>query len=69
MDNKSIKEFIQNKLCNKALGAAYAIWTGSVRLIHSLQKALLFHERAGALQILCVALILAGIVGLKLLAK
>ena len=48
------------------LGTAYAIWTGVGTIGTVLLGIALFGEPAGALRLACVGLILAGIVGLKL---
>jgi quaternary ammonium compound-resistance protein SugE len=51
------------------LGTAYAIWTGIGTLGTVMLGIWLFGESASALRLLCIALILAGIVGLKLLTS
>ena len=48
------------------LGTAYAIWTGVGTVGTAVLGILLFHESADALRLACIALILAGILGLKL---
>lgn len=48
------------------LGTAYAIWTGVGTIGTVLLGITLFGESASALRLACVGLILAGIVGLKL---
>jgi quaternary ammonium compound-resistance protein SugE len=48
------------------LGTAYAIWTGIGTLGTAVLGIILFREPATAARLLCIALILAGIVGLKL---
>lgn len=48
------------------LGTAYAIWTGIGTVGTVLVGMLLFGEAASLVRLLCVCLILAGIVGLKL---
>jgi quaternary ammonium compound-resistance protein SugE len=48
------------------LGTAYAIWTGVGTIGTVLLGIALFGESASALRLACVGLILAGIVGLKL---
>jgi quaternary ammonium compound-resistance protein SugE len=50
------------------LGTAYAVWTGIGTIGTVLLGILLFHEHASALRLACVALILSGIVGLRLLS-
>lgn len=47
------------------LGTAYAVWTGIGTVGTALLGILLFREPATALRLVCIALILAGIVGLK----
>ena len=48
------------------LGTAYAIWTGIGTVGTVLVGIMLFHEPASGVRLLCVALIVSGIVGLKL---
>ncbi|WP_029012323.1 quaternary ammonium compound efflux SMR transporter SugE [Niveispirillum irakense] len=49
------------------LGTAYAIWTGIGTVGTVIAGILFLGETASALRLACVALIVAGIVGLKLL--
>jgi quaternary ammonium compound-resistance protein SugE len=51
------------------LGTAYAVWTGVGTLGTALLGIWLFGEPATALRLLCIGLILAGIVGLKLVSS
>ena len=48
------------------LGTAYAIWTGVGTVGTALLGIMLFHEAADPIRLVCSGLILAGIVGLKL---
>ncbi len=50
------------------LGTAYAIWTGIGTLGTVAFGIAMFGESANALRLVCIALILAGIVGLKLVS-
>ena len=50
------------------LGTAYAIWTGIGTVGTVILGILLFGEAATAFRLACVGLILAGIVGLKLVS-
>lgn len=50
------------------LGTAYAVWTGVGTVGTALLGILLFGEPAQALRLACIGLILAGIVGLKLVS-
>lgn len=50
------------------VGTAYAVWTGIGAVGTVLLGIVLFREPATAARLACVALILAGIVGLKLTA-
>jgi quaternary ammonium compound-resistance protein SugE len=50
------------------LGTAYAIWTGIGTVGTAVFGMIMLGEPAGALRLLSIALIVAGIVGLKLLA-
>jgi quaternary ammonium compound-resistance protein SugE len=49
------------------LGTAYAVWTGIGAVGSVLLGIVLFHEPATAARLVCVAAIVGGIVGLKLL--
>lgn len=48
------------------LGTAYAVWTGVGTVGTALLGMALFQESAEVLRLLCIGLIVAGIVGLKL---
>jgi quaternary ammonium compound-resistance protein SugE len=48
------------------VGTAYAVWTGIGTVGTVVLGIVLFDEPAGALRMACVGLILAGIVGLRL---
>lgn len=48
------------------LGTAYAVWTGIGTVGTALLGIVLFNEPATAVRLFCVALIVSGIVGLKL---
>jgi len=48
------------------LGTAYAVWTGIGAVGTALLGIYLFNEPRDALRLVCIALIVAGIVGLKL---
>ena len=50
------------------LGTAYATWTGIGSVGTAILGIILFREPAAAMRIVCIALIVAGIVGLKLAA-
>jgi quaternary ammonium compound-resistance protein SugE len=50
------------------IGTAYAIWTGIGTIGTALLGMYLFGESASALRLACIALIVAGIVGLKLVS-
>ena len=60
--------FLSAALRKLPLGTAYAMWTGFGILGTSLLGIWLFHENLSPAQLACVALIAAGIAGLKLLA-
>lgn len=49
------------------LGTAYAVWTGIGTVGTAIAGMLLLGEPAGALRLGCIGLIVAGIVGLKVL--
>lgn len=48
------------------LGTAYAVWTGIGTVGTAVLGIVLFREPATAMRLTCIALIVAGIVGLKL---
>lgn len=48
------------------LGTAYAVWTGVGTVGTALLGMALFHEPAEVVRLACIGLIVAGIVGLKL---
>ena len=48
------------------IGTAYAVWTGIGAAGTVVLGIVLFHEPATAMRLLCVGLVVAGIVGLKL---
>ena len=48
------------------LGTAYAVWTGIGTLGTAILGMVLLGEPAGAMRLVCIGLIVAGIVGLKL---
>lgn len=48
------------------LGTAYAIWTGIGTIGTAILGIVLFGESAAVLRLVCIGLIVAGIVGLKL---
>lgn len=50
------------------LGTAYAVWTGIGTIGTALLGIVLFSEPAEALRLVCIGLIAAGIVGLKLVS-
>lgn len=50
------------------LGTAYAVWTGIGSVGTAILGIMLFREPATAARLLCIGLILAGIVGLKLVS-
>ncbi len=51
------------------IGTAYAVWTGIGAAGTAILGIILFHESASALRLVCIALIVTGVIGLKLLAK
>ncbi|MBX6322538.1 MAG: quaternary ammonium compound efflux SMR transporter SugE [Rhodospirillaceae bacterium] len=49
------------------LGTAYAVWTGIGTVGTAVLGIVLFHESADPLRLACIGLLVAGIVGLKLI--
>lgn len=60
--------FLSLALKNLPLGTAYAIWTGIGTLGTVIFGIILFKEPVTAVRLVCIALILSGITGLKLLS-
>lgn len=60
--------FLSLSLKNLPLGTAYAVWTGIGTAGTLILGIVLFHEQISIPQIFCVVLIIAGIIGLKLLS-
>lgn len=54
-------------LRNLPLGTAYAVWTGIGTVGTAIAGMVMLGEPAGAMRLACIALIVAGILGLKLL--
>lgn len=50
------------------LGTAYAVWTGIGTIGTAVLGIVLFGEAATAMRLVCIALIVAGILGLKLVS-
>ena len=48
------------------IGSAYAVWTGIGAVGAAIAGLILFHEAATPARLVCIALIVAGVVGLKL---
>ena len=59
--------FLALALKSLPLGTAYAIWTGIGTLGTVILGIILFKEPATAMRLVCIALILCGITGLKLI--
>ncbi|MDB6168629.1 MAG: small multidrug resistance protein [Verrucomicrobia bacterium] len=51
------------------IGTAYAVWTGIGAAGTAIAGIVLFHESAALLRLACIALIVTGVLGLKLLTK
>jgi quaternary ammonium compound-resistance protein SugE len=60
--------FLSLSLKHLPLGTAYAVWTGIGTVGTLILGTFLFRESISVPQIFCVCLIVAGIVGLKLLS-
>ena len=50
------------------LGTAYAVWTGIGTIGTAVLGMILFHEPGTAIRLVCIALIVTGILGLKIVA-
>ena len=51
------------------IGTAYAVWTGIGAVGTAILGIILFHESAAAVRLVCIALIVTGVVGLRFLGK
>jgi quaternary ammonium compound-resistance protein SugE len=51
------------------IGTAYAIWTGIGAVGTAISGIAIYNESAAAPRLLCIALIIAGVAGLKFLGK
>lgn len=58
--------FLAQSLRVLPVGTAYAVWTGIGAVGTALLGIVLFHEPAAAGRLVCIALIVAGIAGLKI---
>jgi quaternary ammonium compound-resistance protein SugE len=58
--------FLSLALKSLPVGTAYAVWTGVGAVGTAILGIVLFAEPATALRLLCIGLIVAGIMGLKL---
>ena len=61
--------FLALALKNLPLGTAYAIWTGIGTIGTVVLGIIIFKEPVSAVRLFCIALIVCGITGLKLLAN
>lgn len=61
--------FLSLALRTLPIGTAYAMWTGMGAVGTALLGMVLFGEPRSAMRLMCLALIVAGIVGLKLTAE
>lgn len=57
--------FLSQALKTLPIGTAYAVWTGIGAVGTALVGILIFDEPRTAVRLVCIALILAGIIGLK----
>jgi len=60
--------FLSLALKNIPLGTAYAVWTGIGTVGTVIFGILMFQEPLDAARLICIGLIIAGIVGLKILS-
>lgn len=61
--------FLAQALKTIPLGTGYAVWTGIGAAGTAIFGIILFSESASPVRLLCIALIISGIVGLKLSAS
>jgi quaternary ammonium compound-resistance protein SugE len=60
---------LSQALRNLPVGTAYGIWTGIGAAGTAILGIVLFNEPKDLLRILCIVMILAGVIGLKVFAK
>jgi quaternary ammonium compound-resistance protein SugE len=60
--------FLSQSLKSLPIGTAYAIWTGIGTVGTAVLGGILFKEPFDIMRIVCIALIISGIVGLKLIS-
>jgi quaternary ammonium compound-resistance protein SugE len=58
--------FLSRSLVELPVGTAYAVWTGIGAVGTALLGMMLFGESHSLLRLVCIALIVAGMLGLKL---
>ncbi|MEM9243978.1 MAG: quaternary ammonium compound efflux SMR transporter SugE [Pseudomonadota bacterium] len=58
--------FLASALKTLPISVAYAIWTGIGAVCVATYGILIFHEPVNVIKIVCIALIVAGIIGLKI---
>lgn len=61
--------FLSQAVKGLPIGTAYAVWTGIGAAGAALFGMIFFREPAGAARLACIALIIAGVAGLKFLHK
>lgn len=61
--------FLTLALRDLPVGTAYAVWTGIGAAGTAIVGILLFKDPASLARILCIAMIIAGVIGLKVTAK
>lgn len=61
--------FLSLALKSLPIGTAYAVWTGIGTIGTAIFGMIFFQEPSDVLRIICILLIVAGVIGLKLLSK
>ncbi|HEX6982597.1 MAG TPA: quaternary ammonium compound efflux SMR transporter SugE [Balneolaceae bacterium] len=61
--------FLSKGLKTISVGTAYAVWTGIGAVGTAILGMILFNESKDLMRIICILLIVAGIVGLKLFSE
>lgn len=61
--------FLSLALKSLPIGTSYAVWTGIGTIGTAIFGMIFFQEPSDVLRIICILLIVAGVIGLKLLSK
>lgn len=67
----SILSFLLMERASKTMpiGTSYAVWTGVGTIVTAFIGVMLFKESSNPFRLLCIVLVVAGVIGLRLTAK